>query len=79
MLRLIKKSMIATVAAMAFVATTLTGLVAGLIGAIARAQLPDPAMTEPAPHKANSLAPLVASKSRPPPALHQQAKQKGFR
>jgi hypothetical protein len=57
MLILIRKGMVATMAASAFITTTLTGLVAGLIGAIVRAQLPDSAMTEATPYEINAVTP----------------------
>ena len=46
MLQLLRKITIATVAITVFLVTTLTGLVAGLLGALVRAQFPDMGMTE---------------------------------
>jgi hypothetical protein len=46
MLPLLRKSVIAFLASVVFVVTALIGMVAGLLGALIRAQLPDPASTE---------------------------------
>jgi hypothetical protein len=77
MLRLIKTGVVAALAAMTFIVTTLTGLVAGLIGAMLRAQLPDSAMTDSPSQEADATPPTStpkADKSRTAPALHQQAR-----
>jgi hypothetical protein len=70
MLQLIKKGVTAILAAIVFVATTLTGLVAGLIGAIIRAQLPEPVLDETDSPEATSDAAPAANIPRTSPALH---------
>lgn len=71
MLLLIRKSVFATLAALTFVVTTLTGLMAGLIGAMLRTQIPDSVLTEIASPEASSAIPCVASRPRAAITLHQ--------
>jgi hypothetical protein len=46
MLLLLRKSVMAILASVVFVVTALIGMIAGLLGALIRAQLPDPASIE---------------------------------